>query len=243
VSGLLRALLRGAVFASAALSGGCATDDNIRNAIHDVNREFRAQYEQILRDNGSRVYAVKRHEAFVALRVVMAKLGMHVGDSTPELGYLNVFAPAPRPLNEQEWSVAQEKDLPKMRELAWGHVGVLSWFLTFEPSGLEIVINATALERLDGTEVSLTMRMRETAPTKSGFPRREYPPPAAVRAGLDKIWKELETLLPGKRIAGLPCRPARAGAQEEAPRPANTACVSAEGEDFSRVMNRVRSRS
>lgn len=238
-----RLLLRVAAAAAVCLSAGCATDDNIRNAINDVNREFRTQYEQILRDNGSRVYAVKRHEAFVALRVAMAKLGLHVGDSTPELGYLNVFGAAPRPLDDQEWRVAQEKDLPRMRELAWNHVGVLSWFLTFEPSGLEIVINATTLERLDGTEVSLTMRMRETAPPKSGFPRREYAPPAAVRAGLDKIWRELELLLPGKRIAFLPCRPAGAGAQEEATSPAKTACVSADGDAFSRVEKRVLSRS
>ena len=235
-------LLRSLAFATLAAAAGCATDDNIRNAINDVNKEFRRQYEQILRDNGSRVYAVKRAEAFVALRVAMAKLNMHVGDSTPELGYLNVFAAAPAPLDAQEWSVAQKKDLPKMRELAWGHVGVLSWFLTFEPSGLEIVINATALERLDGTEVSLTMRMRETAPPKSGFPRREYPPPAAVRAGLDKIWKELETLLPGKRIAFAPCRAPDTG-QEDAARPAKTACVSADGAAFRRVENTVRRRS
>lgn len=233
MTGRRAALLRAATLAGVLLPAGCATDDNIRGAINAVNREFRTQYEQILRDNGTRIYAVKRHEAFVALRVAMAKLGMSVHDSTPELGYLNVFGPAPRPLDDREWAEAQQKDLPKMRELAWDHVGVLSWFLTFEPSGLQIVINATALERLDGTEVSLTMRMRETAPPKSGFPRREYAPPAAVRAGLDKIWKELEALLPGKRIAG----------QEEAPSPANTAWVSADGAVLNRVENTVRRRS
>jgi hypothetical protein len=36
------------------------------------------------------------------------------------------------------------------------------------------------------------MRMREVAAPKSGLPRREYPPPTALRAGLDKIWAALE---------------------------------------------------
>jgi hypothetical protein len=34
--------------------------------------------------------------------------------------------------------------------------------------------------------------MREVAPPKSGLPRREYPPPTALQAGIDKIWSALE---------------------------------------------------
>jgi hypothetical protein len=43
------------------------------------------------------------------------------------------------------------------------------------------------------------MRMRETAPPPSGMPRREYPPPSAVRMGLDKIWREVDRELPARR--------------------------------------------
>ena len=52
---------------------------------------------------------------------------------------------------------------------------------------LSIVLNVE-----EGAELSLTMRMREVAPPKSGMPRREYAPPTAVRMGLDKIWSEFE---------------------------------------------------
>jgi len=35
---------------------------------------------------------------------------------------------------------------------------------------------------------ALVTRMREVAPPKQDLPRREYPPPTAVEAGLEKIW-------------------------------------------------------
>jgi hypothetical protein len=59
--------------------------------------------------------------------------------------------------------------------------------------------DATALRAGAGSEISLTMRMRETAPPASGMPRREYPPPAAGRRGLDKIWQEIDRELGPRR--------------------------------------------
>lgn len=186
------------------LAAGCATDDQIRGALIDVNNDFRQQYERILAENGTRVYKVKRQEAFNATRIALARLAMRIGGQSEELGYLNVFAAAPAPLSPQEWEQAAERDLPKLRELAKKHVGLLAYFVKFEPEGLEIVINTTTIEVPAGTEVSLTMRMREIAPPPSGMPRREYPPPSAVRMGLDKIWRELESEL---KISGMPVRP------------------------------------
>jgi len=101
-------------------------------------------------------------------------------------------APAPAPLTDNEWRGASEQDLPKLREIAKKHIGVLANWVKFEPEGLEVIINATALEVRNGVEISLTARMHEIAPPKSGMPRREYLPPSAVRMGLDKIWGEFE---------------------------------------------------
>jgi hypothetical protein len=80
----------------------------------------------------------------------------------------------------------------------------MAYFVKFEPEGLEIVINTTTIEVPAGTEVSLTMRMREIASPPSGMPRREYPPPSAVRMGLDKIWRELEAELKTSGVAVKP---------------------------------------
>jgi hypothetical protein len=171
---------------------GCATDTQKRSAITEVNEVFRAEYERVLGEKGTRTYPVRQQEAFTALRNALNRLGMRVADSSPEIGYLNVYAPAPTPLDANEWRSAAEADLPKMREIAVKHVGLVGHLLRFEPEGLDIVINATALRAGSGSEISLTMRMRETAPPVSGMPRREYPPPTAVRTGLDKIWREIE---------------------------------------------------
>ena len=180
---------------AAAALGGCAsmlTDDQKRNAINAVNEDFKAQYERILAERGTRFFRVSPDEAFDTLRVTLTRMGMRIGDQAPNIGYLNVFAPAPLPLDREEWEKAEAEDLPRMRELVKPFVGMLANFIRFEPEGLEIVINGTVNPVRTGAEVSLTVRMREVKPPPSGMPRRDYAPPSAVRMGLDKIWREYE---------------------------------------------------
>lgn len=179
---------------------GCASEQDRIAAVGAVNRAFQADYEAMLVDQGLRTYPVRRMDAFVALHATLGKLGMRIADQDPELGTLTAEAPAPRPLNAQEWQQTAAADLPRMREIARPHVGMLAELIRFEPEGLEIVIHATVLDAGGGSsEVSLTTRMRETAPPKTNMPRREYPPPTAVRLALDKIWRQFEQEL---RAAG-----------------------------------------
>lgn len=183
----------------ALLAAGCVTQEEKRDATLAVNRAFQVEYERILAEKGVRSYKVKRTEAFVALHAALSRLGMRVESQEPEVGYLAVYAPAPVPLNAQEWRQAAEADLPKIRAIARPHIGMAADFISFEPEGLLIVINATAVDVAAGTEVSLTMRMREVAPPRSGMPRREYPPPTGLHIGLDKIWAQFEQELRAAR--------------------------------------------
>lgn len=185
--------------AVALLASACVTQEEKRDATLAVNRAFQVEYERILAEKGVRTYPVRRNEAFVALHAALSRIGMRVESQEPEVGYLNVYAPAPIPLNAQEWQRAAQTDLPKIRAIARPHIGMAADFISFEPEGLLTVINATTVDVPSGTEVSLTMRLREYAPPKSGMPRREYPPPTAVRMGLDKIFGQLEQEL---RAAG-----------------------------------------
>jgi len=176
----------------AMLVAGCVTTDDKSRAIEAINKAFRADYEAILAEKGTRVYMVTRAEAYDAVRVSLARLGMIVEAQDPVLGFVNVYAPAPRPLSLEEWARAAEADLPRTREIIGPHVGILRHFFNFEATGLETVISGTVVQGPAGTEISFTARMRETAPPQSGFPRREYLPPTAVRMGLDKTWAEVE---------------------------------------------------
>lgn len=184
----------------AGLAAGCASQQDIGLAIVDVNREFQADYEAILATDGRHRYQTPPTAAFAATRRALMRLGTSLESEDPLLGYINVVAPAPRPLDIGEWRQAAEADLPRMREIARRHVGALSDFIRFEPEGLMIVINATVVEAAPGSEIALTMRMREIAPPKSGMPRREYAPPTGVRIGLRKIWAAIDRELPGERI-------------------------------------------
>jgi hypothetical protein len=178
--------------AAALLVSGCVTYEDKRCAVDAINKEFRNDYEAILVKDGTRVFSVSRAEAYDAVRVSMARLGMRVEAQDPVLGYVNVYGPAPRPLDEQEWKEAADADLPRVREIIGPCVGLFAHFFSFEPQGLQSVISATVVELPAGTAISFTARMREIAPPKSGFPRREYLPPSAVRMALTKMWADIE---------------------------------------------------
>ena len=173
--------------------GGCVTDEDKIHAISAVNDSFRIDYEKILTDKGTRVFKVRRDDAFVAMRVTMAGLGMRTESQDASLGHLVVIAPAPLPLDDGEWLQASNADTPLLRKIIGPYVGGFSAsFVHFEPQGLNVVIGATFVETDAGTEISLTARMREVAPPRSGWPRREYLLPTAVSSGLDKIWRAFD---------------------------------------------------
>ena len=178
--------------ASVVVVGACASQEDIRDAIASVNLEFQKEYENTLREKGTRFVNANPGETFDAANAALVSLGLVVQQQSRGIGYLNAEAPAPLPLTRPEWDRASAADLPRTREILRKHVGALAEFFHFEPEGIDTVINVTIIAERDGATVSLTMRMRETAPPKSGLPRREYPPPTALRIGLDKIFAALD---------------------------------------------------
>jgi hypothetical protein len=184
--------------AATILLAGCVSQDTKRDAINDINRAFKEEYEANLARNGAHFANVDTGTTFDATAAVLVGLGMEIRQQSRGLGFINADAPAPLPLTRTEWDRAGNADLPRARELLRRHVGLLAEFFNFEPDGLDTVITATIIEARGGSEVSLTMRLREVAPPKSGLPRREYPPPSALQYGLEKIWSALERELGAK---------------------------------------------
>jgi hypothetical protein len=184
------------------LVAGCVSQETKRDAINDINAAFKAEYEATLADNGTRVVAASPAEAFDAVYATFVKLGLVVRQQSLALGFINAEAPAPLPLNREEWDRAATTDLPKARELLRRHIGPLAELFHFEPEGVDTVMTATIIGVRGGSEVSFTMRMREVAPPKQGLPRRDYPPPTALKVGLDKLWASVD-----REIAALRRRP------------------------------------
>jgi hypothetical protein len=178
--------------ATALLAAGCVGDQQKVSAIQAVNEGFRVEYEKLLALRGTRVVPQKRNDAFLAMRVTLAGLGLRTEQQDVSLGHLAVAGKAPLPLSDEEWRTASQADLPLFQKLIQPSVGVVSNFVQFEPQGLDVVINASFFEVPSGTAVSLTVRLREIAPPKSGWPRREYVAPHILSVGLEKIFGAFE---------------------------------------------------
>ena len=218
-------------FACLALLSACATDQQRIEAIDAVNQEFRAQYEATLSQRGTRGYALRRDDAFNAMSSALADLGMRPVSVDPSLGFMSYYAHAPTPLSREDWRNAAAADLPKLREIARERMGFSAEFIQLGPEGLEIVINATVLDSPDGAAlISLTMRMRPTEPQSQDMPRRDYPPPTAMRMALDKVWSQFDLQVATRRLALLQQRTqaqdaggaAIWGRSDSTPRPGDT---------------------
>jgi hypothetical protein len=152
-------------------------------------------YERVLQERGSRTVGVPRMAAFDAMDIALTRLGMITENRDPDLGFLAVAAPAPRPLDANEWHTTVQSDQPLMASILCPILGEYCKSIRFEPDDYVIVINATVRALgADRSEVSLTTRMREIM-ERPGVPRREYPPPTGVRMALDKIWVQFDRAL------------------------------------------------
>ncbi|HVP07951.1 MAG TPA: hypothetical protein VMT02_00390 [Burkholderiales bacterium] len=171
------------------------TREQIVEAFTRLNKALEDAYERIIKERGSRTVPASRAVAFDALNAGLARLGMIVENRDPDLGFLAVAAPAPRPLDAAEWRTTVQSDLPLMAGILCPVLGEYCKTIKFEPEDYVIVINATTRTLdADRSLVSLTTRMREIRP-RPGVPRREYPPPTGVQMALDKIWAEFDRAL------------------------------------------------
>lgn len=178
------------------------TAEQIRRAFAELNEKFRVEYERALNEKGVRTIPANRAAAFDALNAGLARLGMIAESRDSDVGILTVAAPAPRPLSTDEWRRTIQSDLPMMASILCPILGPYCTAIKFEPDDYVIVINATVLPApAGGSEVALTTRMREIAP-RPGVPRRDYPPPTAVRAALDKIWAAFDQALAEQQRGG-----------------------------------------
>jgi hypothetical protein len=168
------------------------TAAQLNDALTRLNKAFQAAYEQILDERGTRVDPAGRAVVFQALDAALRRLGMIAESRDVDAGTLTVAAPAPRPLNAEEWRRVVQEDAPMMASILCPILGEYCKLIKFEPDDYVIVINATVLPAPNrGSRISLTTRMREIV-ERPGVPRREYPPPSGVRFALNKIWAEYE---------------------------------------------------
>ena len=173
----------------------CVSEDTKRDAINAINVAFKSSYEASLATDGTRIINATPSVAFDAVNAAFVKLGLVVTQQSRALGVITAEAPAPRPLDRNEWDRAAAADLPPTRELLHRYIGGLAELFHFEPEGLDTVMTATIISRASGSEVSFTMRMREVAPPKQNLPRRDYPPPTALKIGLAKLWAAVDAEL------------------------------------------------
>lgn len=182
------------------------TDQKVADTAREVNAVFRQEYQGMLSDIGTRHFDIDRQTAFTAMKHTLESLGFR-NISTEADYYISGYAAAPLPLDDKDWQKAMIKDEPVLKKIAVKHLGIKGNFASFEPEGLEIhgIITLIDNDAKGGVDISITMRMQEIKPQppESILPRRDYPPPAAVRMGFEKVWHFFEVqALPMAKVAG-----------------------------------------
>ncbi len=86
--------------------GGCVSQETKRDAINDINRAFKEEYEAILARSGTRFVSARAGETFDATAAALVSLGMEIRQESRGLGFINADAAAPLPLSRGEWDRA-----------------------------------------------------------------------------------------------------------------------------------------
>jgi hypothetical protein len=171
------------------------TDPNVAATLTELNTAWREGYREMLNDIGTRRFNVKRPDAFNGMKKTLEELGFKEVLSEGDY-YLNVTIPAANMFTEQEWRRVRQSDEPGARRIVAKHLGLKGNFFSLEPEGLLIEGKITLLEAGNGTDITITFRLREISPMppESVLPRRDYPPPYSARVGFEKIWNHFEQL-------------------------------------------------
>lgn len=180
-----------AVVCIALVAAACVTDKQYNRAIFKVEAAWKEANEQILATEGKRRFTATKQQCFLAGQMTAGRLGMVVEQQSFDTGFLFVSGAAPTPLTMEEWALVQQAETDNLRSLILDDLGVVSWLVTLDPSGKDVLANIFISEKDDGMEVSVGLRLRSTG-SKSGKKKRLQPPPTAMQIGLSKFWAAFE---------------------------------------------------
>src|SRR5207249_3025424 len=155
----------------AALNQGCVSQVTLQHAMNTIDLTWQEENRNILQENGARVYAVSRVEAFTAAQAALRRLGMIVEQQDPSTGFLYASAPAPTPLSAAEWETVKAADTPRMKQIAAQEIGILGWVAELNPVGFDVLMNAFIREKENGIEIALAVGLRSKAPPPPGGAR------------------------------------------------------------------------
>ena len=173
------------------ITNACASQHSIRKAAQRVESGWKAENEQILKEEGQRRFKATKRQGFEAAQSAAMRLGMIIENQTYESGFIFMSAPAPSPLTVPEWERVQAAETQAMRNLVSNDLGLYQWWVTLDPSGKDVLANVIVAEKADGIAVSLGLRLRVKDSTTDRL-KRMQPPPTALRMGLAKFWAAYE---------------------------------------------------
>jgi len=182
----------------AVITNACVSQHTIGKAAKRVESDWKAQNEQILKNEGRRSFKATKRQGFEAAQSAAGRLGMIIESQTYETGFIFMAAPAPTPLTAHEWEQVQAAETREMRDLVSQDLGFYQWWVTLDPSGKEVLSNVIVKETADGIDIALGLRLR-VKDSSTDTLKRMQPPPTALRMGLAKFWAayemELDTIL------------------------------------------------
>lgn len=170
---------------------GCVTAQQYNKAIQDVEAVWKEVNDETLKKQGRRFFQASKDQGMLAAQLTARRLGMVVEEESYDTGFLFVTAPAPTPLTMSDWEKVQEADTEELRSIISDEFGLLTLWVTLEPTSKEVLANVFISENNDGIEVSVGIRLRGTG-SEASRKKRLQPPPSAVRMGLEKFWTAYE---------------------------------------------------
>ena len=174
---------------------GCVSIPEINRTMSEIDSGWATENAALMRNNGHRTIKTSRRTAFDALLESIIDMGMLITKQDYDDGIITARGLIPRPLSEEEWRNVKAIHDPKMQEYAaTRHSSFTAKVFRLADSNFLTWMNAVITEVDGGVKISLSYQMEWIGP-KSEFAYGKEPPPAAVKLGLNKAWRLLESNL------------------------------------------------
>ena len=174
------------------LISGCATHAELNAALIRVDEFWKQKDEELRRQFGTAAVDATTDESFEAMLNGMRTLGFSIKNKDHKSGLIYGVAPAPTPLNEEEWQKVKDVDGPEMREIVGQTLPLTSLLFFLHADEADVNVLASVRPLSSGSEVSFTYTIVDHKALNMGLYGSESPSPTAARIALIKAWKVFE---------------------------------------------------
>jgi hypothetical protein len=186
------------IFFTLVLLNACASQKELIKVVNDIEDRWKIENDVTLKSLGMKKYRnISYRKVFEAMKTTFESLGITVYSEDITSGLIEGKTQAPNPLSLSEWEEVKEIDTKSYKDICHETLFLVCLLTGLDPEPITILSGGLVREHNDEIIVKLNIKMinRRVMNLSSVENATQQVPPAALKIGLKKYWKNFEANL------------------------------------------------